>query len=374
MIKREEIEKLQQQQGEALVSILAPLETVFPATDKNHIIVKNLIKETEDRLKKSYDPIRVDALMQKISTLEQEIDYQNAGNGIALFVSEETSKLMHLPFTPNETVSIGNSFHTRDLLHAFHSNTRYFLLSLSAEHVRLFRGFGPVLREVKTDYFPAAYLGPQRTEALSKIRKQDTEYEELEDIRIFLRKVEENLYEIIQDEKTPLFLMGESEYISFIKSQDRTARFVKGEIQENHAHTSWDQLYSHIKDTVENYEITDRNMQLANLQEMVGYGRYAGGVQDVWKASKLGQIMILLVEKNYKCPARVRTNDELTITLGDAAGTTADGMANWHDDIVDEIIECVLRMDGEVRFVEDGQLQNHGNIAAVLRYSIANNG
>lgn len=371
MIKREEIQKLQQKQGEALVSILAPLETVFPATDKNPIIVKNLIRETETRLKESYDPVRVDALMEKIGTLAQEIDYSNAGNGVALFVSEDTAKLMHLPFTPNETVSIGKSFHTRDLLHAFHSNTRYFLLSLSAEHVRLFRGYGPQLREVKTDYFPAAYLGPSRTEALTKIRRQDTEYEELEDIRIFLRKVEENLYEIIQDEKIPLFLMGEAEYISFIKSQDRTARFVKGELQENHAHTSWDQIYSHIQPMVETFVKQDRDLQLANLQEMVGYGRYAGGVQDVWRAAKLGQIMTLMVERSYSRPARERTDDELTLMLGATAGTPSDGMANWHDDVVDEIIEMVLRMDGDVRFVEDGQLETHGHIAAVLRYSIA---
>ncbi|MGZ5242991.1 MAG: baeRF3 domain-containing protein [Bacteroidia bacterium] len=371
MIKREEIQKLQQQQGEALVSILAPMEVVFPASDKNPIIIKNLIRETESRLKASYDPIRVQALMEKIGTLEKEIDYANTTNGIGLFVSEETASVIHLPFAPTETVSIGNSFHTRDLLYALHSNTRYYLLSLSAEHIRLFRGFGPILREVKTDYFPAAYLGPSRTEALSKLRKQDTEYEELEDIRIFLRKVEENLFEIIQHEKTPLFLMGESEYISFIKSQERTGRFVKGEIRENHAHTNWNELYSHIQETVEGYEKADRDLQLANLQEMIGYSRYAGGVQDVWRAAKLGQVMTLLVEKSYSRPARERTDDELTLMLGATAGTRTDGMANWHDDVVDEIIEMVLRMDGEVRFVEDGQLETHGHIAAVLRYSIA---
>jgi hypothetical protein len=371
MIKKEEIQKLQQKQGEALVSILAPMEVVFPASDKNPIVIKNLIRQTESKLKEGYDPVRVQALMDKIATLEKEIDYANTMHGIGLFVSEDTASIIHLPFAPTETVSIGNTFHTRDLLYALHSNTRYFLLSLSAEHIRLFRGFGPILREVKTDYFPAAYAGPSRTEALSKLRKQDTEYEELEDIRIFLRKVEENLFEIIQNEKIPLFLMGEAEYISFIKSQERTARYVKGEINENHAHTNWNELYSHIQPTVEGYEKTERETQLANLQEMVGYGRYAGGVQDVWRATKLGQVMMLMVERGYSRPARERVDDELTLMLGATAGTTADGRANWHDDVVDEIIEMVLRMDGEVRFVEDGQLETHGHIAAVLRYSIA---
>ncbi len=371
MIKKEEIQKLQKQQGEALVSILAPMEVVFPASDKNPIIIKNLIRETENRLKQSFDPARVQALMDKIGTLEKEIDYANTMDGIGLFVSENTASVVHLPFAPAETVSIGNSFHTRDLLYALHSNTRYLLLSLSAEHIRLFRGFGPVLREVKTDYFPAKYLGPSRTEPQTKILRSDADYEELEDIKIFLRKVEENLYEIVQGEKTPVFLMGESDHIAFIKSHDRTARFIKGELQENHAHTNFNELYSHIQQIVENYEKSQREMQLANLQEMVGYGRYAGGVQDVWKATKLGQVMQLFVERNYTCPARVRASDELTLILGTEAGTTADGMANWHDDIVDEIIEQVLAMDGEIIFVDNGQLENHGNLAAVLRYSIA---
>jgi len=38
------------------------------------------------------------------------------------------------------------------------------------------------------------------------------------------------------------------------------------------------------------------------------------------------------------------------------------------DDAVDELLETVLQKGGRVVFVDDGTLNQHGRIAAILRY------
>ena len=367
MLKKEELRELQQKQGVALVSILAPMEMVYPATEKNSNVIKNLMRETEKRLTENYDPVRVKELMDKIGGLEQEIDYNSTGQGIAIFVSDSDAKLVYLPFAPKETVSVGNSYQTRDLVYAMSRNPKYYLLALSQDPTRLFLGVANHLTEIKNDFFPSSYAGPSRTEPLTQIHRQDTEYEELEDIRIYLRRVDENLEPIVSGEKLPLFVAGEAEYISFLKSQNKSARYIKGEIQENMVHLSFSQVGERIYPHVKEYLQAETEKQLKNLEEMKGYGRYAGGIQDVWKAAKLGQVMTLLVEQNYSCPAHTKVDDELTLELN----VPQYGVTNWHDDVVDDVMELVTSMDGEVMFVEDGLLEKHGKIAAVLRYSLS---
>lgn len=366
MLKKEELRELQQKQGVALVSILAPMEVVYPATEKNSNVIKNLIRETEKRLTENYDPVRVKDLMDKIGGLEQEIDYNSTGQGIAMFVSDSDAKLVYLPFAPKETVSVGSSYQTRDLVYAMNRHPKYYLLALSKDPTRLFTGVGNHLTEIKNDFFPAAYTGPERTEPLSQTLRQDVEYEVLEDIRIYLRRVDENVEPVVSAEKLPLFVAGEAEYISFLKSQNKSGRYLKGEIPENMVHLSFSQIGERVFPHVQEYLRGEVENQLKNLDEMKGYSRYAGGIQDVWKAAKLGQVMTLLVEQNYSSPAHVKVDDPLTLELN----TPQYGISNWHDDIVDDVMELVTSMDGEVLFVEDGLLEKHGGIAAVLRYAV----
>jgi hypothetical protein len=366
MLKREELRNLQEKQGDALVSIIVPMEKTYPATDKNPIVLKNLIRETEKRLQSHYDPERVKSLMEKIEELENQIDFQDTGEGIALFVADDMSRLVHLDFPPKEMISVGQTFHTRDLLYGMTRHSGYLLLSLSAQNVRLFRGRGEKLREIRTAFFPASYTGVSRTEPQGKLTKQDTEYEELEDIRMFLRKVDEGLFEIVNESKTPLFIAGEAEYISFLKTQ-RSGRYITESIHENLSHLNWQDMGAKVYPRVQEYQSIVNAEQLAKLQEMVGYNRYAGGLRDVWKAAKLGQIMTLLVEQGFAASGYVFPENELEIST---EPSIEGGVANLHDDIVDDLIELVMSMDGEVIFVADGMLQQHSQIAAILRYAV----
>src|SRR5689334_8164172 len=142
MLRLQDIQMIQKQRGNALVSIIAPMEPSFPASDKNRILVKDMIKNAGERLKKSYDPVHAEQLLKRISELESTLDYTHTAEGVALFVSDSFSRSMHLTYSPPQIVSVGGSFHTRNLVTSYYKNPKYFILSLSLEHVRLYRGFG----------------------------------------------------------------------------------------------------------------------------------------------------------------------------------------------------------------------------------------
>ncbi len=80
--------------------------------------------------------------------------------------------------------------------------------------------------------------------------------------------------------------------------------------------------------------------------------------------SETGRGEHLVVERGYYAPA-VKSRGELV---------PVDGMpgvlkgADVVDDAVDDVIETVLEYGGEVTFVSDGFLVDHGRIALVTRY------
>jgi hypothetical protein len=105
-----------------------------------------------------------------------------------------------------------------------------------------------------------------------------------------------------------------------------------------------------------------RDERLEELRRAVSAQRSASTIGEVWRAAHEGRGNLLLVEEGYHYPATV---DASGAHLTPAEDRTAPGVI---DDAVDDLIETVMRLNGEVVFVEDGQLAEHGRIALTLRY------
>ena len=68
------------------------------------------------------------------------------------------------------------------------------------------------------------------------------------------------------------------------------------------------------------------------------------------------------MEEDFHYPARLDATGRLLIPAEDV--TAPDVI----DDAVDEIIETVLNKQGQVVFMENGQLKDYQRIALILRY------
>jgi hypothetical protein len=100
----------------------------------------------------------------------------------------------------------------------------------------------------------------------------------------------------------------------------------------------------------------------AELDLAISERKFASSVGEVWRMANEGRGRLLLVEENFHFPAMI---DEKTGQLVPAEDSTAPGVI---PDVVDQIIETVLRKQGKVVFVDDGKLQKHRGIALILRY------
>jgi len=105
-----------------------------------------------------------------------------------------------------------------------------------------------------------------------------------------------------------------------------------------------------------------RNIILEDLKKAVSQNKFASGIHEVWRLANEGRCSILLVEEDYREAASIVPQDN---TIRIESSTKLTGII---DDIVDETAEIIIKKGGRVVFTENGSLDNHKKIAAILRY------
>jgi hypothetical protein len=365
MFNKEEVQLLQGMKGTAMISIISPIDHSFKSDEINGNALQKLIDSTKTKLNGNYDPDRSKKLLSRLSILEKEIDFTKSMKGIALFVSEGYSKIFSLPFVPAAKMTIGSSFETRDLLLGLNKSPEYLLLDLNMGTVHFYRGKDEELLEVKDKFFPVSHRPIERSEPVNAFEHVD--HEVLEDMKIFLRNIGEQLYHIVQADKTPLFAAGEDKYLSFFKEHTQAGKYMKAGLPYSLHDLTPDQIVKKVQPDIEKYAEKIKLLLIAEFEEARGKNLVAKGLQKVWKAVKLGQVKTLLVEENYKQSGRTMTGDEFELSLED---DPMGRLANWHDDLVDDIIELVSQKDGEVVFYKDNQLTDLEKLGAILRYAV----
>jgi len=98
------------------------------------------------------------------------------------------------------------------------------------------------------------------------------------------------------------------------------------------------------------------------LDAAIGAQRAASTIGEAWLQSQMGRVATLLVEENYHQPARLSENGMLLDPVEDASAPDV------LDDAVDDLVETVLQKGGQAFFFDDGVLEIHGRVAAILRY------
>ncbi len=100
---------------------------------------------------------------------------------------------------------------------------------------------------------------------------------------------------------------------------------------------------------------------LATLDTAMSEKKVASALEEIWQMANEGRGQLLLVENGYHIPAVVDEKGGLQI-VDEKGGTDV------MDDAIDEIMEVVLAMGGEVMLMDDGVLADYDRIALTLRY------
>jgi len=371
-MQRHELREIQEQNEYPSVSMFMPVFSASaPDRQQTTVRVKNLVRQAESRLLQEFERREIAGLLQKLEALATEVDPLQHVKGIALFVNRNYSRAVELPFEVEERIVINHTFVTRDLVAAEARMPRYRVLSLTEKSAHLFEGQGTNLTEAHHGGFPVTLqVSGVQSELPGTFGIDPSNLREAEE-REYVQRVEKALCEVQVQEPLPLVLAGVQRTLAFLdeaSGQSHRNQFnIVGRLHGNFANQSPRQLFEKAAEVVAKDVCSQREKTRLRLDEAIGPGRAALGLDSVWNEARKGRVDTLLVEEGFHQPARKKSNglpnDRLEAVAGDGSHSP-----DLLDDAVDEAVEVVLGARGQVVFMPPGQLTAQGRIAAILRY------
>ncbi len=361
-MNRNEVRLIQQIRGYPCLTITLPTHRTSPDNRQDPIRVKNLVEQATNRLLEQFSKREIEPLLLRLAKLAGTIDYPHTLDGLALFVNRDFARAVYLPFTLKERIVVDETFFTRDLVFAMNRSPRYWMLVLSEKPTRLYQGTRDDLEEIQEGGFPMVHEGPGGEQPLPGgfgVRK--SAYRD-EAHRKFFRQVDAALKPFLAGDPLPLVVVGVDRFLAFFNEVTAHKSAILTTLTGSHDKTSPHELSKLVWPLVQLNFAEQRRMVLSDLEKAVSERKCVSSIGEVWRLANEGRGRLLLVEEDFHYPARLDATGRLLIPAEDV--TAPDVI----DDAVDEIIEMVLGKQGQVVFMENGQLKDYQRIALILRY------
>src|SRR5690606_38134706 len=110
--------------SEVCITIILNTHRTRPDNEKDDLVLKNLIKETENRRYAETEKKYARKLMERLEDLASTIDHNQNLESLALFLNQDISRFIRMPVPVENRVVIDQSFATRDLIRAIHLKDR----------------------------------------------------------------------------------------------------------------------------------------------------------------------------------------------------------------------------------------------------------
>jgi Bacterial archaeo-eukaryotic release factor family 3 len=331
--------QLQRLRSYPSVTVLVNTTPRRPLNETERKTLETFVSATNRRLDGDVPLCVRRRVVERLQKLVTEVVSDPANQAVALCVSPEYSAVVRLGRAVEERVIVDDTFATRDFVADLNRKAHYRVITVSDRKTRLLVGDRQRLLEERSEGWPIERAEEQNAAAWTKTVMQALQVEH-------------------QRHPLPTVVAGVE------RSVRRTLALAElsaiGMVPGNHDRTGWSDLHSLSWPLVTDWLRADGQRAMEQLDSARSTRLYAGGIHELWPLAREGRIDLVVVEETYSLAARI---------FGETLEPTNDVESpDVVDDVVDELIEAVLRHGGKAIIVNDGELANHQRIAAALRY------
>lgn len=359
MILKEKLQKLATETNSPCVSISMNTHRTHPDNETDKILLKNLLKEAEERVVKEFEQRDVASLLHKIKNLDQEVDVNYNLDSLHIFLSNDTKEIIKSSWvTKHEGVQISDKFDISSILKANNRSESYLCMVLSQGGVNLYEAVNDsIIREIKNEDFP--FSESNYYNAHSE-RSSDSKY--LDNlVKEFLNNVDKALVKVFNETNLSCVVICTEDNYSKLQQVANKPEIYLGyenidynNVAKHHVvKQAWDLVKEKLKFT--------RTEAIHNMKEAVGQGLVLTDLQEIYQAAIDGNGDILIVHEDFSQPVMMK--DERTFDL--IADSTAEGAI---DDITSNIAWEVLAKNGKVHFTSQDEIGDLGKIVLKTRY------
>jgi len=341
------------------VSIILPFSAKIALRTELQKEIKYALDKATRLLKEQYPDSLTLPVIEKLHALTQDLKIPAGKLGMALYVSPVFGNVYFLDALPPERVVVDESFEIRDLLFSQKQIQPYILFLLSSEKCKLLFCDGREFLPVKMDS-PSSLDAYWSDETERVANFSDPVVYKTNQIEKFMRQMDKELIHLVQQRKYPVFLMGSRTILGLYMSITHAKPFIKGSVEGNFESASPVELQIAIRSEIRKWRKGEEASLLRQIDEAAGQRKLACGIEAVWKDAYDKKGRLLIVEKGFVAAGEHVSGGKIVYK---PTGTHNDFHVS--NDIVDDVMELVLKNGGDVAFTDDGVLASCGHIALI---------
>lgn len=351
------LKKFKNIQAEACVTIILNTHRTRPDNEKDPLLLKNLVKEAEQRLYDVYEKRFVWPILDNLNRLVEKIDHAQNLESLIIFANQDMAEYTRLPIKVVDRVIIDNTFATRDLVRAMHQESSYYVLVLSRQNARLIEAYNDkVVKELDGDFPLKNNLYTTDRQDLSSNKGTDNLIEE------YFNRVDKIVQAAIKDTPLAILLATETRNVHHYTKVADKKHIIIGHINKNRDDEKPHHIIPEAWEVVKAITKERIAARITELHKAMGAGKVVSDLSEIWNAIQHGRGQTLFIKKGFFQPAIFQNNTLVPVDKFEK------DQKDVIDDIVDEMIEFNLAFGGDNVFIEGNDLEKFGNLALVTRY------
>lgn len=356
---KQKLEQLASEKNEPCLTISMNTHRTHPDNAQDAVLLKNLLKEAENRIIAEFGKRPVASLLEKIEVVAQEIDENYHLDSLHLFLSNDTQEMIRSSWpTSNQGVHISEGFALRSIIKSFNRSESYLVMLVSQSGVHLYEALNEsVVEEIRNDDFPFSENRHYNTHS-----DKGSDPKHLDDlVREFLNKVDKALVQVSRDTELKCVVIATDDNYSRLQQVADQANVYAGHVNIDYNKVALHHLGAQAWELVQEQQKERRTAAIEEIQEAVAHGKVITDLQEIYQAAIEGRGDLLLVHQDFS--QSVVMTGERTFKLTDDL-TEKDAI----DDITSTIAWEVLSKKGRVFFTSQEELREMGDIVLKTRY------
>jgi len=374
-----------EQQGKWCVSLYMPTHRTVHDQQQNPIRLKNLLAKAETNLlANGLRRPKVEKLMQPAEELLWNREFwQQQGDGLAIFLTNDFHKIYRLPLEFEETVNTGNGFHIKPLLPCLGRNMRFYVLAVSLKNIRLFEGNADTMREIELsldtsmeetlrleDGEPSFNMvtGSSRSSegrvGAGSLHGHGVDDDEKKDILRFFQLVNQGLNKLLEDKNIPMVLAGVDHLLAMYREASSYQNLLEDAILGNPDRENAQELHEKAWQIVRPLFEESQKKAYEKFEQLSGRKSdlATSDIKAAVKAAVFGQVETIFVPIEMQKWGRYDTENNKVIIQREPDPQ--------NEDLFDFAAAQTLLNSGQVFAVTPEQMPGNGEIAAILRYAV----
>ena len=381
------LKSLAAQQGRWCVSLYMPMHRAGREQQQDPIRLKNLLAQAETKLlANGLRRPEIQTLMRPAEELLWNKDFwQHPGDGLAIFLTNDSHQIYRLPVPFKEMLRTGTNFHFKPLLPCLGRGIKFYVLAVSLNNVRLFEGNADTIREIQLDFptsmeealstdDPEKYLNMHSGSISTGEGKggggggifhgHNPAEDEKKNILRFFQSVNDGLNDLLEEKNLPMVLAGVEYLLPIFRDASSHQNLLNDVIEGNPDRQSLTELHEKAWEIIRPLFEESQKKAFEKFQQLNGQKSdlATSDLQEAVKGAVVGQVETIFVPLESQKWGRYEATSH-TVTLKEEPGQD-------DEDLFDFAATQTLLNSGHVFAVPREQIPGDGEVAAILRYAV----